>query len=128
MSVCNKFDADIKVYADSDLLRIVANNLIGNAVKYGVDNAAVVISCEDLPDKLQIEVYNDSRPIRQDEKDKLFMKFSRLQADEHKNVKGTGLGLFITKEIITEHGGKIWIEPGENGNSFIFQMDKYPGI
>jgi len=128
MKVSNKIDADIKVYGDSDLLRIVANNLVGNAVKYGVDNGTVVISCEDLPDKVQIEVYNDSRPIRQEEKDKLFMKFSRLQADEHKNVKGTGLGLFITKEIITEHGGKIWLEPRENGNAFIFQMDKDPGI
>jgi two-component system NtrC family sensor kinase len=124
MKVSNSIDADIEVYGDSDLLRILANNLVGNAVKYGVDNGKVAVSCEDLGDEIRVEVYNDSRPITREQADGLFQKFSRLQADEHKDVRGTGLGLFITKEIVAQHAGKIWVEPREKGNSFIFQIDK----
>jgi signal transduction histidine kinase len=70
----------------------------------------------------EIDVYNDSEPIRQEDKEKLFKRFSRLDTPVNRNVKGTGLGLFITKQIIEKHGGKIWVEPRKNGNSFIFEL------
>jgi len=53
----------------------------------------------------------------------LFKKFSRLNTPGAPKSKGTGLGLFITKEIIEKHGGTIWVEPREEGNSFIFQIE-----
>lgn len=124
MEVTNNVATEIKVSGDLDLLRIAANNLIGNAIKYGLEKGRVVISSECLGDTVQIEVYNDSRPIAEDEKARLFKKFSRLDRDENKKVKGTGLGLFIAKEIIVTHGGEIWVEAGENGNSFIFRIEK----
>jgi len=126
MTVTNNIAAEVKVSGDLDLLHIVANNLLGNAVKYGLEKGKIIISSEDLTDKVQIEVYNDSRPIREEEKEKLFKKFSRLEDSKGKKIKGTGLGLFLTKEIITQHGGDIWVRPEENGNSFIFQIEKYP--
>lgn len=125
MVVTNNIAAEIKINGDLDLLHIVANNLIGNAVKYGLEKGKIIISSKDLADKVQIEVYNDSRPIREDEKEKLFKKFSRLEDSKEKKIKGTGLGLFLTKEIIINHGGDIWIRPEENGNTFIFQIEKY---
>ncbi len=124
MEVTNNVATEIKVNGDLDLLRIAANNLIGNAIKYGFEKGRVVISSKCLGDTVQIEVYNDSRPIAEDEKARLFKKFSRLDRDENKKVKGTGLGLFIAKEIIVTHGGEIWVEAGENGNSFIFRIEK----
>jgi len=126
MAVINNIAAEIKVNGDLDLLHIVANNLLGNAVKYGLEKGKVVLISEDLADKVQIEVYNDSRPIREEELEKLFKKFSRLEDSKDKKIKGTGLGLFLTKEIITKHGGDIWVRPEENGNSFIFQIEKCP--
>ena len=126
MAVTNNIAAEVKVNGDLDLLHIVANNLLGNAVKYGLEKGKIIINSEDLADKVQIEVYNDSRPIREEEKEKLFKKFSRLDNPKGKKIKGTGLGLFLTKEIITKHGGDIWVRPEENGNSFIFQIEKYP--
>jgi two-component system NtrC family sensor kinase len=128
MQVENNIQPDTKVNGDLDLLRIVANNLVGNAIKYGLEGGKVVLSSEDLGDEVQVEVYNDSRPIRDEEKERLFKKFSRLDIPEKKKVKGTGLGLFITREIIVKHGGDIWIEPRENGNAFIFRINKgFPG-
>jgi len=126
MEVTNNIDAEVKVNGDLDLLHIVANNLLGNAVKYGLEKGKIRISSESLADKVQIEVYNDSRPIREEEKDKLFKKFSRLEVSQGKKIKGTGLGLFLTKEIIIQHGGDIWVRPEENGNTFIFQIEKVP--
>ncbi len=112
------------VNADCDLMQIVFNNLIGNAIKYGNENGKVIISSRENDGKLEIEVYNDSVPISDDQKDKLFNRFSRLDNPETKKVKGTGLGLYITKQIIEKHGGNIHVEPREKGNSFIFAIEK----
>ncbi|MHC4207077.1 MAG: cache domain-containing protein [Planctomycetota bacterium] len=127
IQVINNIAPEIKLEGDIDLLRITANNLVGNAVKYGLDKGKVVLGSKDLGTKVQIEIYNDSRPIQQQEKEKLFKKFSRLGTLKEKTVKGTGLGLFVTKEIVTKHGGKIWVEPKENGNSFVFELEKDAG-
>ena len=127
IEVINNIVPEIKLEGDIDLLRIAANNLVGNAVKYGLDKGKVVLDSKDLGRKVQIEVYNDSRPIQQQEKKKLFKKFSRLGTLKEKKVRGNGLGLFVTREIITKHGGDIWVEPRENGNSFIFQLEKDSG-
>ena len=128
MIITNNIANEIKVDGDLDLLHIVANNLLSNAIKYGLENGKIELNSQDLQNKIQIEVYNDSRPITEEEKEKLFRKFSRLQDSKEKKIKGTGLGLFLTKEIITKHGGDIWVRPEENGNSFIFQIEKYPDI
>jgi signal transduction histidine kinase len=69
-------------------------------------------------------VYNDAVPIPPEQTDKLFVRFSRLDNEQTKRVKGTGLGLYITKQIIEGHGGAIRVEPREKGNAFIFSIDK----
>lgn len=122
ISISNEIEADLKVDADLDLMQIVANNLIVNAIKYGLEDGNITLSSRILENSTEIEIYNDSVPISQQEKVRLFKRFSRLDTPATKNVKGTGLGLFITKQIIEKHGGKVRIEPREKGNSFIFQL------
>ncbi len=124
IQIDNNIDPELTVKADIDLMQVVANNLISNAIKYGLENGQIVINSSDVEGKIQIEVYNDSVPISEEQRQKLFVKFSRLATTETKKVKGTGLGLYITKRIVESHGGDIWVEPGDNGNSFIFQIDK----
>ncbi|MBN2589840.1 MAG: cache domain-containing protein [Sedimentisphaerales bacterium] len=124
IKVVNRLTPDLKINADTDLMQIVANNLIGNAIKYGQENGNVIISSHNLNGKVEIDVYNDSEPITAEQKDKLFHRFSRLETTQTKKVKGTGLGLYITKQIIEQHGGNIRIEPREKGNSFILQIEK----
>ena len=75
----------------------MVNNLIGNAVRHGFDGGKVVLSSEDTGGQSRVEIYNDSRPIGEDEKARLFKRFSRRDAPEKKGVKGTGPGLFITR-------------------------------
>lgn len=124
IKIVNNIAPQIKVKCDGDLLLIAANNLVGNAVSYGFDKGKVVLSSRDIGDKVQIEIYNDSEPIGEEEKVIIFNRFSRLNTAYDKKIRGTGLGLFITKEIIEKHGGRIWVESKENGNSFIFQIEK----
>src|SRR4030042_1844810 len=122
INILNKIDAELKVNADLELLQVAANNLVTNAIKYGRENGNAILSSKILDGHVEIEVYNDSVPIREDQKEQLFKRFSRLDNPETKKVKGTGLGLFITKQIIEKHCGKIRVEPKEKGNSFIFQL------
>lgn len=124
MKVINNIDSELVVSADGDMMLIVANNLVSNAAKYGSNGGKVEISSSVDGDKVTVEVYNDGRPITEEAMGKLFKKFSRLDVPEKKTVKGTGLGLFITKEIIEAHGGTITVVPKENGNSFVFTIRK----
>jgi signal transduction histidine kinase len=124
MRVVNEMDPAIRVHADQDLLQIVANNLITNAAKYGVDNGAIILKTTQDAKWVTLEVYNDGRPITAEQKAMLFKKFSRLDVPEKKLVKGTGLGLYITRQIVESHGGTITIEPREKGNSFILTIER----
>ena len=124
MQLKNEIDPEMKVTADMDLIQIVANNLVNNAIKYGTEGGQITISARDKGDFITIEVYNDSTPIPDDMIGQLFKKFSRLNLPEKKKVKGTGLGLYITKQIVEAHGGHIRAEAKDHGNSFIFTICK----
>lgn len=123
MEVENNIKPELSVEADRDLLQIVANNLISNAVKYGENNGKIKLSSAFEKGKLRVAVYNDGRPITPEEKEVLFNRFTRLDSPETKKAKGTGLGLFITKEIVEKHGGEIWVESGKKGNTFVFTIE-----
>ncbi len=123
-AVVNNIDPDLEVNADADLILIVANNLVSNAIKYSIEGGRIEANSQVINGKAAIAVYNDSTPINEQQKEKLFRKFSRLDCPETKRVKGTGLGLYITKQIIERHGGTIRVEPQEKGNTFIFEIER----
>ncbi len=124
LKVQNDIDPELRVQADLDLLQIVANNLVGNAIKYSPDTGQIRVTAARVNGKIEVDVYNDSTPITDEQRARLFQKFSRLDSAETKKVKGTGLGLYITKQIIERHGGTIRVEPREHGNSFVFQIER----
>lgn len=124
MTVVNEIDPELKVAADPDLMMIVANNLVNNAAKYGTEGGTIILRSHEDGPMVVVEVYNDGQPISPENQTMLFKKFSRLDVPEKKKVKGTGLGLYITKQIIESHGGQIYVEAKENGNSFMFQIRK----
>ncbi len=124
MKVDNRIDPALRVSADQDLMQIVANNLINNAVKYGSEGGRIEITAAAQNGEIQVEIYNDGRPITEEDQPRLFKKFSRLENPEKKKVKGTGLGLYITRQIVEAHGGQIEVRPRPHGNSFIFTIER----
>ena len=124
LKIVNEIHPDLNIQADADLMQIVANNLVGNAMKYSPDTGNIRVTATEANGKVEIDVYNDSTPITEEQRARLFQKFSRLDSAETKRVKGTGLGLYITKQIIERHGGTIRVEPREHGNSFVFSIER----
>lgn len=126
MHVENNLPQHLPVYGDPELLLIAVNNLIGNAITYGTEGGNIIISSQTIHTgnnaSIEIEIYNDGTPITREQMEKLFHKFSRLEHEQGKRYQGTGLGLYITKEILSRHGAGIRAESREHGNTFIISL------
>ena len=110
-----EIQGDLFVQADPSLLQIVYENLLGNAAKYGREGGVVRLLGRRGNGEAELHVWNDGPGVPPDQIDKLFKKFSRLQLPaEAQQEAGTGLGLFITREIIRRHGGDIHAESSCN--------------
>ncbi|MDD5439788.1 MAG: cache domain-containing protein [Candidatus Omnitrophica bacterium] len=120
MRIENTVPPAMKITADKNLLSIVCNNLIGNAVKYGREEGLIRIGAARDAHSLTMTFYNDGTPISGEDKELLFRRFSRLPGAGR--VKGTGLGLFIVKEIIEKHGGTVHVQASGHGNEFVLTV------
>ncbi len=99
-----------KAMADTGRLKEVMVNLVGNAIKYTIGSGIVTISHE-TKDKLLITHIKDTgMGISKEAQGKLFEKFYRVQTEQTVTITGTGLGLFIVKQIVEKMNGKIWVE------------------
>ena len=111
--------------ADPVLLRIVFDNLIGNAIKYGKEGGTIWVGFREEPGELWFYVKNEGRGIPADKLNVVFDKFARLEGELERRRRGTGLGLFNAKQIVEKHGGKIWAE-SEEGKwaKFLFTLPR----
>jgi len=113
------------ILMDKDKISIVIQNLIENAIKYNVENGEVKINIELLKDKpfIQVSVEDTGIGINKNDLPKLFTKFFRSQDTLKKETSGSGLGLYISKNIIKRHGGEIWAKSIEKrGSTFYFVL------
>jgi two-component system NtrC family sensor kinase len=121
----NLVPPSVCVNVDASLMLMVTNNLVGNAIKYGGAQGKITISYSENDSGAVVEVFNTGRPLTADQIGLLFRRFSRLDASvDGKKVRGTGLGLFLSKETVERHGGTLRCEPRENGNAFVFTIPK----
>ena len=112
------------LYGDSGKIKQVITNLLTNAAKYttqGEINFKVNCVNENGECKLVISVSDTGRGIKQDQINKLFTKFNRLDEDKNTTVEGTGLGLAITKRLVEMMGGKI-VVTSEYGKGSTFTV------
>jgi PAS domain S-box-containing protein len=104
---------DLEWSLDPDLFRSVFTNLIGNGLKYGEKSGRIRVRAAHLGDRCRMEVWNSGPGISKENQDQLFKKFRRLDTCLQPSIRGSGLGLFITKTIVERHGGRIWVESRE---------------
>lgn len=99
-----------RMYADKAMIEQVAYNLTNNAIKYSIPGTTISIDCKlnDRKDAYQLIVTNYGRAIREDEIDKIFDYGFR--GSNHNNANGSGLGLYLSREIAKEHGGRLTVE------------------
>jgi PAS domain S-box-containing protein len=107
------------ISTDRDKLRRVLENLVGNAVKYSRGAGRVEVRLEPSRDHVCIAVCDQGVGIPNAEQERIFEKFYRLPSTS-RAVGGTGLGLYICRELVVRMGGRIWIESSEGTGSTFF--------
>ncbi|GAA3125188.1 hypothetical protein GCM10010466_15070 [Planomonospora alba] len=102
----------LAVRADADLLAQVLANLLDNAVRHSPEGGVVVLSARPEGSGVRLRVTDQGPGIREEDRARVFERFSRLDAGRAADEGGAGLGLAITKEIVELHGGSIRVEDG----------------
>ena len=103
-------DAEIFIEADHLLLEMVVNNLIENALKYAPKDKAIQVVLKQEATHAILEVKDEGPGILEADKEKIFNKFTRLGNEATIRAKGTGLGLFLIKRIITKLKGEVSVK------------------
>jgi PAS domain S-box-containing protein len=107
------------VAADEAQLRQVLDNLLDNAIKYSPAGGDIRLGLETADSAVRFSVADPGLGIPASERDRVFEKFYRLDPDMTGGIGGTGLGLYIARELVRRVGGKIWVE-GNNGGSVFY--------
>ncbi len=120
---------EVNLFFDPEKLALAITNLVDNAIKYNVPNGSVTVSISRLPNEpyILVSIKDTGLGIPKEAMDKLFTKFFRAENAVKFSTEGSGLGLYLVKNIITRHGGKIWAESEVNrGTTFYFTLSTDP--
>ncbi|MDD5065826.1 MAG: response regulator [bacterium] len=113
------------IYCDSDKIKQVLINLIGNAIKFTPAKGTILMTVEELSGDLQVNIKDNGVGIEEKYHDIIFEKFRQIDSSSTRTAEGTGLGLAIVKSIIEAHHGKIWINSKKDkGSTFSFTLPK----
>jgi len=112
----------VQVFADRDKILQVLHNLIGNAVKYSPVSTPVTIEYTTIDNnRLKISVHDEGIGIAEDDQQRIFERYYRVKDISNPTISGFGIGLYLCKEIIELHDGKIEVESAKNkGTTFSF--------
>jgi signal transduction histidine kinase len=111
-----------EVHGEPELLSVVVENLVSNALKYGPRiDGRVVIASEPCENGWRVSVVSEGMPIPKEEAERIFQPFHRVSGE--RRVPGVGLGLTICARLMERLGGTIGVEPGvDSGNTFWIKL------
>ena len=115
------------VHGDAERTRQVLLNLLDNAIKYSPSRGKIEVELAPVDDRLRFTVRDEGLGIPAGEQERIFDKFYRLDPDQRRGIGGTGLGLYICRELVRSMHGRIWVEsaPGK-GTVFGFELPAEP--
>ncbi|MDQ0257590.1 two-component system sensor histidine kinase VicK [Evansella vedderi] len=102
-------DRDMFVYGDRDKLTQLMDNILSNAVKYSPEGGTITCALKAEKDRVLVSIKDEGVGIPKENIPFVFDRFYRVDKARTRNLGGTGLGLAIAKEIVTAHGGSIWV-------------------
>jgi len=112
-----------RVMIDVEKMRLAFQNLLDNAIRYTPSDGKVTVSLKYGKKEIELQVQDTGVGIPKDQQQRIFTKFFRGANAMRMETEGSGLGLFIAKNIIEAHGGKIWFESEERkGTIFHFTL------
>ena len=103
-------DPALQASVNSQLFEQAITNLVGNSVKYGLDNTTVYISANSVEQNLSVSVQDEGPGIASKHLSRLFERFYRVDKSRSRKLGGTGLGLAIVKRIALAHGGHVHVK------------------
>lgn len=110
------------LHIDVPRIEAVLRNLIENAVKYSPPDSPIRLSAEQVDGHVLIRVVDSGPGIPPEHRQKIFDRFYRINSGLARPTGGAGLGLAICKGFVEAHGGKIWVEPREDGAEFALTL------
>ena len=109
MKIEKEFEPLFSISVDPELVRQIFSNLIENALKYSPEGSTVKIVSKEVNSFIQVEFHDEGSGIAPEDLDFLFMKFFRSKDAKSSPIKGSGLGLYLTKYFTELHGGHVFV-------------------
>lgn len=111
------------MFADRARINQVLVNLISNAIKYSPDADRVIVHLSKTEEKVTVSIQDFGMGIPKDEQSRIYERFFRAKGKKEGKIPGLGLGLFISAEVVKQHGGNLWVESTEQeGSTFYFTL------
>jgi signal transduction histidine kinase len=115
--------ASIPLPVEAEQFRRVVANLVDNAIKYSPDGGTVEATAKRVDDVLLVTVSDEGIGVPPAERHRIFEKFTRLDPQMRRGIAGTGLGLYICRELVRKMGGRIWVVGNQGrGSTFGFEI------
>ena len=114
---CDLPDHLPEIEADPMRLEQVLTNLVENAIKFTPEGGRVQVRGWERGDAVEIAVIDSGIGVPAEERERIFERFYQVDSSARRRYKGTGLGLTICKHIVSQHGGRIWVQDAEGGGS-----------
>lgn len=117
-----KGDDHIHFVTDTHYFKIIAANLISNAIKFSVDGGTITITILHAIDRLALNVSDSGNGIQQQDLTKIFDRFTQLDSGTVKKYQGHGLGLSVIKDLVESLDGTISVKSGVKGSVFSIEL------
>ncbi|HEY4132705.1 MAG TPA: HAMP domain-containing sensor histidine kinase, partial [Gemmatimonadaceae bacterium] len=117
ITIRTEFAADVHAIADRSALRQMILNLLDNAMKYGPPTQTVIVSTARQGERARVWVDDEGSGIPLRERERVFASFYRLEQHANSSVAGSGIGLYVVRELARLHRGRAWVEDAPSGGA-----------